>query len=85
MPRKPHLVHVEWRDSSSHSGWRSKKEMEEAHCLTCHSVGWLLHWGKDDIKMAATHDSKKQPEWNDCQSIPRRCIVRVRRITLEHK
>ena len=80
MSKKPHLVRVEWVDSTAHSGWRSKKDIEEAQLITCHSVGWLLHWGKDAVKLGATHDTKTDPEWNDCQSIPRSCVVRVRRL-----
>lgn len=83
MPEKPHLVYVEWKDATSSAGWRSQRDIDQAHCVTCYSVGWLVKWGKDEITMAATHDSKREPEWNDVQSIPRSCIAHIRRITFK--
>ena len=68
-------VEVEWEDSSSHPGWKTRGEYSTS---ICHTVGYLIHKGRKELHVAQS--------WSDCGSvgdviaIPRSCVRKMDRL-----
>lgn len=66
-------VIVDWVDSSSHPGWKSKGAAYSVSI--CHTAGFLVHKGKREVHIAQS--------WSECGSvgdviaIPRSCVKKM--------
>ena len=75
---RPHLVEVEWRDAAGHLRWFD--EGESGELATCLTGGYIIARTKRKLVIAQTlGESLGRRMSTGHQSIPVRCVVRVRR------
>lgn len=72
------LVHIEWIDSTSATGWTPLSEIEEELDVT-HSVGFLMNEGSHFIVLAHSFDPSTESA-NGLMTIPRQAIEKMRTI-----
>lgn len=72
------LVEVEWVDSSSDSGWKSKVD---TRLLTCWSAGYLVHKDKEATVIALNASSTLSANSHgDTMTIPTKVVKRIRKL-----
>ena len=72
-------LEVTWHDSSGKTGWaRPNVGYPEKTPLTCQTIGYLLRRNKSIVSLAQSID--EQGKVNDVMTIPRQCVIRVRRL-----
>ena len=81
MP-KPKAVLIDWVDAISSHGWEAVDNADINKPMTCRSLGWLVHDGKDFVGVAATWSPGQQDESNNRISIPTGWIKRRREVKL---
>lgn len=80
-PKPCPLVLVEWEDSAQPvSSWQWITAYTEPDIVTCASVGWLIHDGRD-VKVVAPNlghsDDQSAVQVSGVIRIPTRCVTRI--------
>jgi len=74
------LVEVEWHDSSSRGRWDTPAEyVKTAHVGPCRSVGYLIQANSKLIQLVQSQSSRTG-DVSDGVTIPRKAVVRIRRL-----
>ena len=74
----PPLIHVQWLDAYTQTGWTSLDSKPERNSLT-DSIGWLVYASKETLILAGTFDEETQ-HYNNFISIPVSCIKKRKNI-----
>jgi hypothetical protein len=69
------VVHIEWIDSCSNSGWRNPEEDGISHI---HSVGLLVREQPEYVTLSSSKG--EYGKYSDMMSIPRSCITRMKKL-----
>lgn len=73
-------VEVEWRDSMSQGGWDKPESYHRRRTVgPCRSIGYLVRDDKGMLTLAQSL-SAAAGDINDCITIPREAVVRLKRI-----
>lgn len=72
------LVEVEWVDSCTGGGWRSKAAyLEDAHPTICRTIGYLLKKDTQEVVVVQTM-SASTGHVSDSMAIPRVAVRKIR-------
>lgn len=76
------IIEVQWTDSMSARGWRTKEETDELlnDNPIIHSIGYLFKKDKKKIAIVGSVDHQKEPNTNQYQEIPMSAVRSVRRL-----
>lgn len=72
--KKLKLIHVQWRDASSHDSWQPLSHAQEPKDFLVETVGWLIGENKDAIVLGTgiTHNGSTACTW----TIPKGMIIK---------
>jgi hypothetical protein len=69
------LVLVEWVDSSMRADWNTDAPRDEV--LTCFSVGWLAHKGKNSLTLIPNWTEELTAQHCADMTIPTRAVKKI--------
>ena len=75
---KLQLVHVEWLDIKSESGWFRPEVAAAFEPIKCRDVGWVLR--HDERALVLARSRNDEGDVGDVCIIPAGCVVRVTRM-----
>ena len=73
--KKPNypLYIVVWKDHTANSSWQTEEEIKKEKYILAHSIGYLLHQGRECVKLCNTYTS--DDGWGGLDLILKSCIV----------
>ena len=79
MSKLSKIKWIQWRDSSSQTGWRSLESVS-TEALVCESVGFLVKSDKEStvLALSMSDPSECSHPIGDTITIPTKCIIDMR-------
>lgn len=83
LAKRPAAYHVSWLDSITSHGWSKLSDAELD--LRCETVGFVIKRSKDALVLTSSLCWSATSPYDCPQSIPRRAILKMTKLTLPDK